>query len=448
VVAAAKRKVVKLVTVAPYRRSVSYAYQARAGRIFSAAASPGPAMLRVEEFRDIESLSSLADEWRRLLAQTPNANFFQSLDWLTTYWRHYGEGQRLRLLVVRDDAGVAGIVPLTVLREPSRLGGLRTLTYPQAYWGSFYGSIGPDPATTLRAALQHIARSRRDWDVIDLRFAPRYDVDPAETVEALVDVGFRSRAKQTDATALIDLPTTFDAYLATRTSKWRMNCRRWTRRLEEQGDVRFARYRPRGEADVDGDPRFDLYDACEQVASQSWQAKSTDGTTLTHDSIRPFLRNVHAVACRAGAADINLLYLDGRPIAFLYGYTVPDETGRGAMFGLRSGFDANVPVGGIGNILYMRVIEDSIARGDRLIDLGPGSLPAKQPFLTRVEPIFRHAYGNRRSWLGNVWHLKQAWERRFPKPTEQILPLAASLPTRVPERVASDAANETVEASA
>jgi len=362
-------------------------------------------MLHVEEINDFAAAEPLRAAWRRLLAVTPGATFFHSLDWLETYWRHSAGDQRLRLLVVRDgaeskDAEPIGIVPLTVLREPSPLGAVRILTYPQAYWGSHYGPIGPRPAETLRAALGHVGDTARGWDLLDLRFAPADDQDPAATVEAMTDAGFPPTSTLVDHTSIIDLPASMDEYLATRTKKWRGNLRRWARRLQEQGRVTFGRYRPLGEDGGESDPRWDLYDQCEQIARASWQGSSTDGTTITHETVRPFLRDAHEAACRAGAADVSLMHLDGRPLAFLYGYRV-----RNSLFGLRTGYDPTVARDGIGNLLYTRVIEDSIGRGDRQIDLSPGYLEAKQPIISRTEPIFRRTWANPRSWRGLAWRM-------------------------------------------
>lgn len=368
-------------------------------------------MLRVEELSDLSARPTLAAEWRELLAATPRADFFRSFDWLETYWRHYGATQKLRLLLVRDDAAanpnaLIGIVPLTVLVEPSKLGPLRILTYPAAYWGSHYGPVGAPQKEILAAALAHLSRTRRDWDLLDFRFAPNDADDPAHTAATMARAGFRAASSIVDRTSFIELPASLDDYFAARPKKWQANYRRMFRNLSKLGDLRCVRYRPAGAAFGDGGPRWDLYDACEELARRSWQGSSTDGTTLSHETIRPFLRDMHVSACRAGAADLTLLYLDGAPLAFLYGYHY-----RGNVFCLRTGFDARLAADGVGYVVYMQMIEDAIRRGDRRMDLGPGSLDAKRPLLTRTEPILRHPYANPFSLRGLAWRAKNALQK-------------------------------------
>ena len=97
--------------------------------------------------------------WGNLLRQTARGSFFQSLEWLEVYWRHFGQGQRLRVMVVLDEDRPSGIVPLVVRSERSKVGGLRVLTFPLHDWGSFYGPIGPEPGRTLAAGLEHVRRT-------------------------------------------------------------------------------------------------------------------------------------------------------------------------------------------------------------------------------------------------------------------------------------------------
>ena len=74
----------------------------------------------VHEINSIADLGRIGADWRSVLAQTRNASFFQSLDWLTIYWKHFGGGQRLRVLVVCENGAPEGIVPLVVRREPTK----------------------------------------------------------------------------------------------------------------------------------------------------------------------------------------------------------------------------------------------------------------------------------------------------------------------------------------
>lgn len=340
--------------------------------------------MHVEQIDRIEDLAPFRSLWTTLLARTPGATFFQTVQWLEVYWKYYGQNQQLRVLLVYQKSKLAGIVPLVVRTEPTRIGALRFLTYPLDFWGSYYGPVGADPGAILDAGLGAVHAAPRDWDVLELRWLGRDELDCDTTRAIMKRRGFPAIQTVQDHTVWIRLTGTWESYLASRTSKWRNNYRRWLRHLEQHGKVEYLRYRPKGAAQGDGEARWDLFDACQDVARKSWQSQSPNGTTICHDSIRGFLRDVHAAAAALGALDLNLLLLDDTPIAFAYNYYY-----NGATYGLRIGFNPAYSRDGPGNVLYGKIIEDSFRRNDRLYDLGPGSLNCKKYFQTHVRPVCR-----------------------------------------------------------
>ena len=84
-------------------------------------------MAEVIEIRELERLASYRLVWQALLNQTSDATFFQSLDWLETFWRHHPE-QRFRVLMVGSGGEPIGIVPLVVVTEKTGVGPVRFLT--------------------------------------------------------------------------------------------------------------------------------------------------------------------------------------------------------------------------------------------------------------------------------------------------------------------------------
>ena len=364
-------------------------------------------MPNVTEINCIDELAAYRSAWQSLLSQTAGATFFQSLDWLESFWSHYGRRQQLRTLIVSAEHGPIGIVPLVVYREVTKVGSIRVLTYPLHDWGSFYGPIGPAPATTLKAALAYVARSRPDWDVTELRWVHPEDAGAGRTARAMREAGLQAYKTVWNRTAIIDIEGTWDEYSAGRPQKWQQKTRDWNRKLAKQGQVTYLRYRPKGVAFGEDDPRWDLYDACEDIARRSWQGSSVTGTTLSHESVRPFLRDVHARATKSGSLDLNLLYLDGKPAAFAYNYYFD-----GSVYGLRLGFDAKLSKAGLGHVLCARMIEDSFKRQDHTCDLGVGSMGAKKRLLTRIVPIFRLSHFRVASPMAQLLRTKRWLQHR------------------------------------
>jgi CelD/BcsL family acetyltransferase involved in cellulose biosynthesis len=370
-------------------------------------------MVDVQEINDLDELAGYRLAWNSWLATTPRATFFNTFDWLENYWRHFGKNQRLRVLLVRSAGTPIGILPLCVRTERHGFNSLRVLTYPLDGWGSWYGPIGSNPAVTMLAALQHLRHSRRDWDMIDLPSTAPPARDGGRVGRSMRVVGLFSQQAAYETTSLVDFAGGWSGYLAGKSHKTRHEMRRGLRHVFGTADIEYIRHRPNPARAGDGDPRWDLFAMCQQVALASWQATSTTGTTLTHERVRHFLRDAHAIAARNGMLDMNLLLVDGRPAAFAYNYHL-----HGRLTGLRVGYDASlgqsgqVP-SGLGTALMLRSIEDSCERGDVSLDLGPGETPFKQRLRTEAEASYRMIYAPLASWRSQAVRFSRWAKRRL-----------------------------------
>ncbi len=343
-------------------------------------------MSDVIEVNEVGALSDLRSTWEALLAQTPDADFFRTLDWLEVYWKHYGAGQRLRVMVVLEAGEPVGFVPLVVRQQPTKLGRFRVLTYPLDDWGSFYGPIGPDPERLLALGLEYALSTEQGWDYLEIRWADTGSSLDNHVTRAMGRAGVsRPWRRLHTEIPVVCLNGTWNKYWAGRGGSWRSNYRRNEKKVARHGCVEHVRYRP--QAAGDADPRWDLYTECERLAESSWQGDSTSGTTLCHTDIRPFLRDVHEAATRSGCLDLNLLSVDGHNAAFAYNYVY-----RGYVSSLRLGFDPRFARSGVGTVLTGRILADSFARGDHLYDFLPGSLDAKRRWQTSLKRSYRYSY--------------------------------------------------------
>ena len=371
------------------------------------------------EINDAEQLEQYRLTWNALLPQTRGASLFHSFDWLQTYWKFFGAEQQLRVLIVRSEGQPIGIVPLCVQTERYQVGQVRVLTYPLSDWGMWYGPIGPNPSASLFMAMKHLRETPRDWDMIDLRWI---GVEPGQsdpTGRALHANGWPAERSDYQQTSIMRLENSnWETYRAGLSKKWRHELGRQQRGLERNFDVCVERHRPLGHCCGDGEPRWDLYENCLQIAEHSWQGGSTTGNTLTHSHVRDFLRECHSVAAKLGMLDMVVLKLDGQAAAFQYNYLFD-----GRLYGLRMGFDQEFARQGVGKALMGWTIKDSFARGDRLIDLGIGDFEFKRRFRTEVAISQRYSYYPWRAWRSQGVRLSRWIKSRWA--TEEVAPSKA-----------------------
>jgi CelD/BcsL family acetyltransferase involved in cellulose biosynthesis len=369
-------------------------------------------MVEIEEIRDIEQLAGYRLAWNAWLATTPRATFVNTFDWLENYWRHFGGEQQLRALVARCDGTPVGVLPLCVRRVRHSLGTARVLTYPFDGWGSWFGPVGSNRALTTLAAMRYLRHAKRDWDLIDLPATAPPSRDGGRVGRSMRVVGQLSNQTVNQTISHVDFAGGFEEYLSAKPCSVRHELRRVARRVFERGDVTYLRQRPAPAGEGDGDAGWDLYAMCQQVALASWQGSSTTGTTLTHESVRAFLSDAHAIAARKGMVDMNLLLVDGRPAAFAYNYHF-----HGKLSGVRVGYDPTLGISGLGTALVLRSIEDSFERGDESLDLGAGETQFKRRLRTRSEASYRMTYAPLGSWRSQAVRLSR-WARGRIAPVE------------------------------
>ncbi len=83
--------------------------------------------MNIQEINRLEEWVPIKEDWNRLLSRSENNNLFLTFEWLSTWWRHFGENsifsgkKRLRILLLREGSDIVGIAPLMV-RELRRFG--------------------------------------------------------------------------------------------------------------------------------------------------------------------------------------------------------------------------------------------------------------------------------------------------------------------------------------
>ncbi|EAQ80027.1 GNAT family N-acetyltransferase [Blastopirellula marina] len=368
-------------------------------------------MTEVVEINDLSELAAYATVWRTLFLRMPRATFFQTYAWLCAYWKHFGADQRLRVLLVYASGEPIGILPLVVRREQTRLGSFRVLTYPLADWGSYYGPIGSDGAATLAVGLRYLAQSRRDWDLLDLRWIEMEAVDRGRTENAFRLAGMSSLVTPWKEISIVDLPNSWESYLETRKPKFRQNVRRLIRRGETTG-IEFVRYRPDAQPSGSVEESWSIFEECLDVAAKSWQGSSDSGTTLSHAAVQGYFRDTHEAATRLGMLDIGYLLHEGKMVAFGYKYHH-----QGEIQAMRVGHDPAYQALGLGTLQYAHGIMDSISLGQRRIDIGPNHLETKANWRTNLLMSYRICHHSQ--WMMRAQALRlHRWLkfRRNPEP--------------------------------
>jgi CelD/BcsL family acetyltransferase involved in cellulose biosynthesis len=282
-----------------------------------AAAEPEPTVAVIE---DAAGFDALEPEWNALLERS-DASVFQTFEWLRTWWRHFGEGdrrRRLHLVTVRGPEGLRAVAPLFLERAglPGALGLRRLL---------FIGHRDSDFLDVLAArgheadALERIARRLSDhpaFDVAALEELPDRSATGARLHEALSRLGWTSVRRPDSPCPRAALAATWEETLARLTVEQRREIRRRLRNLtrEHRAELEIVPAGP------DVGPAMDEFIEMHQerwARDAYWGAFADPGQAAFH-------REVAARLARRGWLFLAFLRVDGRRTTVNYGFSFRD----------------------------------------------------------------------------------------------------------------------------
>jgi CelD/BcsL family acetyltransferase involved in cellulose biosynthesis len=273
--------------------------------------------------------------------------------------RHWAEGTRLFLVAARDGADLVGLAPLVLRRR----GPFRVLTELGKEPGNYWDVLSrPGREGEVAAAVTaEIGRRAREWDAVALRALPQGSA--IET--ALAARGMRIRSRPPAAHPGIELPATFDEYLARLPSKRRKDLRRHLRQLDE-GELSYS------VVERPSDLERAIAD-WQSLRVRWWEAR---GRRLDPEHASPrfraFLLDAMPRLVPAGLAEVWEFRRGGAVVGIEISLTDPRR-----FYAWLDGYDPDAAALGLGKVAVAEGIRTSIAAGRSYFDFMVGDEPYK-----------------------------------------------------------------------
>ena len=251
--------------------------------------------------------------------------------WLETWWHNRGSGD----LLIADTGD--SLVALTYTDRLVEFAGEADLT-------DYHSPLGGASATALSVVVEDLPAG------IQLRLDSLPAAASRAVVQALVAAGHSPTVRQHEVTAVLDLPDSFEAYLATIRKKERHELRRKRRRFDNE----------RGSATLE---RRSGSEAVALFADLHRRSAGDKGTFMTSDMERFFLA-MHQTA--GGVIDV-LVDGSGVPASAIFSFEDDEAT-----YLYNSAFEPDVGHLSPGNVVLSHMIESAIGRGHTVFDFLKG----------------------------------------------------------------------------
>lgn len=325
-------------------------------------------MITVAEYNHADQLKPFQPLWTRLLDRTPESCISHTWDWINS--QTHSQDLKPRILVAFLGGRPFGVLPLKVESRSTPWGSLRCLTSIGEPWFPFAGPLGPNTTAMLAAALRHIHRTRRDWDMVEFRLSDISEMLRRRLENAFRLVGWSCDLDPTDNWLEIDPELVITAAVP-----GRLNLP-----LIPKDRMTFERHR----SDKSSRNSVSVVASCLSLINE------IRGPSAAND-----LKMLSEAGSRAGVVDWCLLHEEGIPLAAAMNLITPHGIRTMALVGRNELVRSE---------LIQRMLENAVLRGDGAYLLPVADVPFSERWTNATRRGFRYTHLS-------PWAIRARWQR-------------------------------------
>ena len=327
----------------------------------------------VNQYRDFLNLK---EQWNDLLKRSLHPIVFLTHQWIDTWWRSFGSGKSLFILLVYDNKELSAIAPLMIheadhvlLGKPHIVIKARKIEFIANVHSNRVDFIfGNKPSEACEAIVKFLIDDcSKQWDIISLEYLLLQSPSVALLKNALRQKNMAYRQYALISSPFVPINCTWKEYEQNISATHKRNMARKIKKLSKNGKVIYKKY----------DNARDLESILEQiftVASKSWKAKENTALSSTEQS-RAFYTDLAYTAAKEGWLEIYVLYFNEIPLVFYFALRFDNR-----LLILKTEFDENYSEYSVGHMLTMNQLKNDFDRGlDEVDFLGP-TMPWKTTY--------------------------------------------------------------------
>jgi len=345
-------------------------------------------LLTIKVVTDTSGLKGLQDEWSRLLRDSRTASICLTWEWLYTWWEVFGESAaELHVLLLRAEGRLVGIAPLIVMTHRERgLIKVRTLRFlgtGEPEWeeaaSEYVDIIASDgyEKPVAERVWAYLQSHFRQWDQIVFNDVMGDSLVLTHLKGLLLQAGIQPRLAQTGTRYRIDLPSSWDAYLAMLDPGARKRFQYKRRKLEKAGRVAEMHVTIPDELES-------AFNELVRLHAMRWTSRGRPGVFISDRFVSYHKRLMQRLLDR-GMLNLRLLSLDDVVISAMYNLRY-----GGTDYFYQAGFDTgDAAKYSPGIVAHSYAIEDSIRQGLKRYDfMKGGTVSYKSEFACNEGPMY------------------------------------------------------------
>lgn len=301
----------------------------------------------------IEELKQYKGEWQELLKENGNNNPFLEFDWIELWWKYFGKGKELFVLLIKVGDTVLGFFPLMITNRKFHKEITFISSYIDASYMDFIIKMGENE-TCINLAFDYIKRLKGNYiikllgfykDPFQDKLLKRYLINNKANFKIF---SFESPYIKIDK-------DDYETYLKKRSKHGSLKTlKRSKKKLYSSGDITFKKLAP------------DQFDKMYQLHEKRWR-KKFDFSKLTEKQHQDFYKYLALNDDLSFKAHADGLMVGEKLIGFTYGFEC-----NGKFIYYRIAHDDDFSVYGPGKIVLEEMVKKCFHNHMDTIDLGIG----------------------------------------------------------------------------
>jgi len=334
--------------------------------------------MKVERVIDLESLEELKDKWNELLFSSEQDCIFFTHEWISSWWKCFSEDNSLEILIFKDEGGsLVGIVPFMTKdkilcfiasQEVSDYCDFITLNGRRE---EFYENL-----------LSYLKTNYPDVEKIELMNLKASSPTLSFLPRLALEHGFSSSCTETEVAPLLELPSSYEDYMASLSKKNRHELRRKLRRMESLERVKITKITNTKKLQSSFETFIALHKEGSPSKEKFWGKKS----------MSDFFKEIASRFSRQKWVELNFLYHEDRIMAALLNFTYSDQ-----ILFYNVAFNKDFARYSPGLFLFNHCIKQAISEGKKKADFLRGREKYKYYFGAEDSKIFRLVLTPRKS---------------------------------------------------
>jgi CelD/BcsL family acetyltransferase involved in cellulose biosynthesis len=315
--------------------------------------------MKIREINRLENFLALEKEWNNFLETVDPNPLFSEWEWLSTWWKLFGNNKRLLVLLAEENNKIVGIAPLMFSVDDIygfRIGKIEFIGTPDSGCHDFI--LGEKREECIRLFIKYLDNYYEKWTYIKLS-----DIqETSKSIKLLTGLSGNSRrirVRMINDCPYISLPKSFDTFYSSLNYAFIKDIKRRQKRLQEKYSIEFKEYSNSEMVKSGMEILFNLH-------QKYWVSKGETGA-FDNPKFRNFYSDVASLFSEKGMLFLCSLLADGAPVAIVCGFRYRSKLWC-VSFGREISFDRY----GVGNLLILHVLKKFIEEGFTEFSFGRG----------------------------------------------------------------------------